>query len=168
MSLDYVPEVPLTLRFQEFALLPEVHRKRFLDTVSRYLLNGWDAGALSNPRISNLYQQDEFYELVQSVRDEVLPDLDDIRDREESNWDEDVPPEDWMQQLKDFLNGLDSYFQNEQEIVDLINDQLASIESWIAEHTHDEYETEEKLIGRVDVPIVTHSTRSIFDDIDAD
>ena len=168
MSLDYVPEVPLALRLQELALLPEVHRKRFLDTVSRYLLNAWDAGALSNPRISNLYQQDEFDELVQSVRDDVLPDLDDIRDREESNWDEDVPPEDWMQQLKDFLNALDRYFQNEQEIVDLINDQLSSIESWIAEHTHYEYETEERLIGRVDVPIVTHSTRSIFDNIDAD
>ena len=102
MSLTYVPEVPLVLRLHELDLLPEANRKRFLDTVSRYLLNAWDAGALSNPRLRNLYRQDEFDELIQSVRDEVLPDLDDIRDKEESNWDEDVPPDDWMQQLKDF------------------------------------------------------------------
>ena len=168
MSLDYVPEVPLALRLQELALLPEENRKRFLDTVSRYLLNAWDAGALSNPRIRNLYQQDEFDELIQSVRDEILPDLDDIRDREESNWDEDVPPDDWMQQLKDFFDALDDYFRDEQGIVDLIDDQLSSIESWIRGHADYEYEREERLIGRVELPVAPTGRRSIFDDIDAE
>lgn len=168
MSLDYAPEVPLALRLQELALLPEENRKRFLDTVSRYLLNAWDAGALSNQRIRDLYWQAEFDELVQSVRDAILPDLDDIRDREESNWDTDVPPDDWMQQLKDFLNALDDYFRDEQEIVDLIEDQLSSIESWIVEHTDYEYETEERSIGRVELPVAPTGGRSIFDDIDAD
>ena len=93
MSLAYVPEVPLVLRLHELDLLPEANRKRFLDTVNGYLLNAWDAGALSNTRIRNLYRQDEFDELIQSVRDEVLPDLDDIRDNEKSNWDKDVPPD---------------------------------------------------------------------------
>ena len=125
MSLNYVPEVPLVLRLHVFDLLPEANRKQFLDTVSRYLLNAWDAGALSNQKISNLYRQDEFDELIQSVRDEVLPDLDDIRDREESDWDEGVPPDDWMRQLKDFCNALGDYFQDEQDIVDLIDDQLS-------------------------------------------
>ena len=168
MSLDYVPQVPLVLRLQELALLPEANRKRFLDTVSRYLLSAWDAGALSNQNISNLYRQDEFYELIQSVGDEVLPDLDDIRDREESNWDEDVPPDDWMRQLKDFFNALGDYFQDEQEIVDLIDDQLSSIESWIREHADYEYEGEERLIGRVELPVAPTGDRSIFDDIDVE
>ena len=168
MSLNYVPEVPLVLRLHVFDLLPEANRKQFLDTVSRYLLNAWDAGALSNQKISNLYRQDEFDELIQSVRDEVLPDLDDIRDREESDWDEGVPPDDWMRQLKDFCNALGDYFQDEQDIVDLIDDQLSSIESWIREHADYEYEGEERLIGRVELPVAPTGDRSIFDDIDVE
>ena len=156
MMLDYVPEVPLALRLQELALLPEKNRNEFLDTVSRYLLNAWDAGALSNPRIRNLYQQDEFDELVQSVRDEILPDLDDIRNREENNWDRDVSPEDWMQPLRDFFDALSTYFRDEQEIVVRIDDQLSSIESWIVEHTDYEYETEERSIGRVELPVADY------------
>ncbi len=166
MSLTYVPEVPLVLRLHELDLLPEANRKRFLDTVNGYLLNAWDAGALSNPRIRHLYRQDEFDELIQSVRDGVLPDLDDIRDREESNWDKDVPPDDWMQQLKDFFNALGDYFQDEQEIADLIDDQLLGIESWIRGHADYDYEWEERLIGRVELPVTLAGGRSIFDDID--
>ena len=168
MSLNYVPEVPLVLRLHVFDLLPEANRKQFLGTVSRYLLNAWDAGALSNQKISNLYRQDEFDELIQSVRDEVLHDLDDIRDREESDWDEGVPPDDWMRQLKDFCNALGDYFQDEQDIVDLIDDQLSSIESWIREHADYEYEGEERLIGRVELPVTPTGGRSIFDDIDVE
>ena len=52
-----------------------------------------------------------------------------------SNWDKDVSPDDWMQQLKDFFNALGDYFQDEQEIADLIDDQLLGIESWIRGHT---------------------------------
>ena len=107
MSLTYVPEVPLVLRLHELDLLPEANRKRFLDSVNGYLLKAWDAGALSNARMRNLYRQEEFDELIQSVRDEILPDLDDIRDSEESNWDEDVLPDEWMRQLKNFLNALE-------------------------------------------------------------
>ena len=90
-SLDYVPEVPLVLRIHDLDLLPETSRKRFLDTASRYLLNAWDAGALSNQKISNLYRPDEFSELIQSVRDEVLANLEDIRESEENSWQEAQP-----------------------------------------------------------------------------
>ena len=168
MSLAYVPEVPLVLRLRELDLLPEANRKRFLDTASKYLLNGWDAGVLSNKNISNLYRYDEFDELIQSVRDEVLTDLEEMRDSEESNWDEDVSPDDWMQQLRDFFNALSDYFRDEQEIVDLIDDQLSSIEFWIREHADYEYDGDERLIGRVELPISPTGGRSIFDDIDVE
>ena len=167
-SLDYVPEVPLVLRLHELDLLPEASRKRFLDTVSRYLLNAWDAGALSDQNISNLYQHDEFFELIQSVRDEVLPDLEHIRESEESGWDEDTSPEDWMYSMKRFLWALGDYFQNEQNVVDDVEQQLSMIDSWIDEHAETYTEREDQLIGRVDMPIIPQSERSIFDDIDAD
>ena len=115
-----------------------------------------------------MYRRDEFEELIQSVRDEVLPDLDNIRDIEESNWDEDVPPDEWMQQLKGFFDALGDYFQDEQDIADLIDDQLLSIESWIKEHADYDYDGEQRLIGSVELPVAPTGGRSIFDDIDAD
>lgn len=167
-SLDYVPEVPLVLRIHELDLLPEISRKRFLDTASRYLLNAWDAGALSNQKISNLYRPDKFSELIQSVRDEVLADLEDIRESEENSWDEDTPPDDWMYSLKSFFWALGDYFQNDQDVVDDIEMQLSMIDSWIDEHTETHSERENQLIGTVDTPITLQSERSIFDDIDAE
>ena len=166
MQLIFAPEVPLVLRLHELDLLPDSNRKRFLDTVSGHLLDGRDAGALSNTSIRNLYCQEEFDELIQSVRDNVLPYLDFIRDGEESSWDEDVSPDDWMQQFKDVLSALGDYFQDEQEIADLLDDQLSSVESWIREHVDYEYEGEDRFIGRVELPVSLTGGRSIFDDID--
>ena len=118
--------------------------------------------------IKTLYLEDEFEELIQRIRDELFPDLANIRESEESSWDEDTSPDDWMRPLTELLNSMGDYFQDEQEIVDLIDDQLSSIESWVVEHTHYEYETEERLIGRVELPIAPTGGRSIFDDINAD
>ena len=58
------------------------------------------------------------------------------------------------------------YFQDEQEIADLIDDQLLIIKSWIREHANYDYEGEERLIGRVELPVALTGGRSIFDDID--
>ena len=168
LMLEVVPEVPTALRLYEFGLLPEEHRKRFVDTVSGYLLEGQDASALANSRIRDLYDRHEFEVLVQRIRDELLPNLDDVRQNEEWNWYDDFSPEDWMYSLKQFLHALRSYFHDDQNIVNDVNEQLSMVEIWIDEHTEYEQSRQERLIGRVDVPIVTHSTRIIFDDVDVD
>ena len=71
-----------------------------------------------------------------------------------------------MQQLKDFFNALGDYFQDEQKIADLIDDQLLRIESWIREHADYDYEGKERSIGRIELPVALTGGRSIFDDID--
>ena len=106
--------------------------------------------------------------LFNRVRDELLPNLDDVRQNEEWNWYDDFSPEDWMYSLKQFLHALRSYFHDDQNIVNDVNEQLSMVEIWIDEHTEYEQSRQERLIGRVDVPIVTHSTRIIFDDVDVD
>ena len=167
-KLDYSPEVPLVVRLHEFDLLPEEIRKRFIDKASEDLLEGRDAGALASRRIRTLYREEEFEELIQRATDELLPNLDDIRDNEEWNWDEDVSPDAWMLPLKKFLSEIGTYFQDEHTIADLVDEQTSRIESWINEHSDYEDEREERLIGSIDIPIVPQSTRSIFDDIDAE
>ena len=167
-TLDYSPEAALAIRLYELNLLPGETRKRLVDKATGGFLEGRDASAMISRGIKTLYREDEFDTLIQRVRDELLPNLDNIRDGEEWSWNEDTSPDDWMRPLKELLNALGDYFQDEQEIVDLIDDQLSSIESWIREHADYEYEGEERLIGRVELPVAPTGGRSIFDDIDAE
>ena len=168
VMLEYAPEVSLILRLREFDLLPEENRKRFVEKASEEALACLDAGALANRRIRILFREDEFDTLIQRIRDELLPDLDNIRDNEQSNWDEDISPDDWMQPLNEFLRALDTYFQKEQDVVNLVDQQLSMIENWVVEHTEIQHERGERLIGNVDIPVIPQSARSIFDDIDAE
>ena len=96
------------------------------------------------------------------------PDLDNIRDKEQSNWDEYISPDDWMRPLNELLRALDTYFQEEQDVINLVDEQLSMVENWIVEHTEIQHERRERLIGSVDIPIIPQSARSIFDDIDAE
>ena len=73
-----------------------------------------------------------------------------------------------MLPLKKFLSEIGTYFQDEHAVADLVDEQTSRIESWINEHSDYEDEREERLIGSIDIPIVPQSTRSIFDDIDAE
>ena len=168
VMLEYAPEVSLILRLREFDLLPEENRKRFVEKASEEALACLDAGALANRRIRILFREDESDTLIQRIRDELLPDLDNIRDNEQSNWDEDISPDDWMQPLNEFLRALDTYFQKEQDVVNLVDQQLSMIENWVVEHTEIQHERGERLIGNVDIPVIPQSARSIFDDIDAE
>ena len=168
LMMDHAPEVSLAVRLYDFDLLPEASRKGLVDKASQVFLDGRDAGALTSRRIRNLFHEDEFGTLIRCVQSELLPNLDNIRDSEEWSWGEDTSPEDWMRPLMEILNSLSDYFQDEQEIVDLIDDQLSSIESWIREHADYADETEERLIGRVELPVTPAGGRSIFDDIDVE
>ena len=97
-----------------------------------------------------------------------MPNLDNVRDSEEWNWDEETFPDVWMRPLKEVLTALDTYFQDEQEIVDLVDEQLMMVDNWISRHADYEYEGDERLIGRVESPVAPTGGRSIFDDIDAE
>ena len=68
--------------------------------------------------------------------------------------------------MKDVFSALGDYFQDEQEIAGLIDDQLLRIDSWFSNHADYDYEREERSIGRVELPVALTGARSIFDDID--
>ena len=168
LMLYAVPEVEIAIRIHEFGLLPEDNRKRFIAKVSEYLLEGRDASALSDPRIRTVYDADELKQLLQHLKDDLLPNLDNIRYNEEDNWDRDLCPRDWMEPLVDFLGTLRTHFQDDRDIVAQVDGQMSSIEDWIWNQVEYEEEKEERLIGRVDIPIAQQGARSIFDDIDSE
>jgi len=168
LFLDTVPEVRLAQRLHEFGLLPEEKRKKFVETVSNYALDGQDANAVDDDGIRSLFTDDEFEELMQRVRTELLPRLGDVRRERESNHSPSESPEEHMQQLLEFFGSLKERFGDDESAVKLIDRQIQHTSEWISENTPEEPERSPRKLGKIRAPDESHSARSIFDDIDAD
>lgn len=167
LFLDTVPEVRLAIRLHEVELLPEEKRKKFVETVSSYALEGEDADALDDDQIRSLFTDDEFEELVRRVRSELLPQLGDVRRKWESNHSSDEPPEEHMQQLLEFFDSLKKQFSHDESAITLIDREIQRTSEWIDENTPEESERAPRKFGEVEVSAKPESSRSIFDDIDA-
>jgi hypothetical protein len=168
LFLDTVPEVRLAKRLHEFALLPEDKRKRFVETVSDYVLEGQDAAALDDDGIRTLFADEEFEALVQRARTELVPRLADIRREWEANYSSDEPPEEHMQKLIEFFGSLKKRFVDDEKALRVVEREVRRTSEWIDEHTLEEPEISRRELGRVEAPDEPHNTRSVFDDIDAD
>jgi uncharacterized protein YydD (DUF2326 family) len=164
-----VPEVRLAKRLHQFGLLPEEKRKKFIDTVSNYTIEGEDAYALADDGIRSLFTDVEFEELVEKVRTELLPRLGDVRRSWQSNHSLDESPEEYMQPLLDSFNYLKHRFGEDESAVKLIDRQIRHTDEWIAENTPDEPERSPRKLAEVEEALEKpQSMRSVFDDIDAD
>lgn len=168
LFLDVVPEVQLAQRLHEFGLLPEDKRRKFVETVSRYALEGQDAKALDDKGIRTLFTDDEFDDLVLRVRAELVPRLDDVTLEWADEYSYDGSPEDYMQPLLDLLSALKRRFGDDNEVARVIEREMRWTQDWIAEHAPEEPEIEPRRLGEIEVSEQPQSTRSIFDDIDAE
>ncbi|MBM4094557.1 MAG: hypothetical protein FJ276_34905 [Planctomycetes bacterium] len=167
LFLDTVPEVRLAKRLHEVGLLPEEKRKKFVETVSNYALEGQDANALDDDGIRSLFTDGEFEALVRRVRTELLPRLGDVRREWESNHSSGVPPEEHMQQLLELFDSLKKQFGDDESAVKLIDREIRRTSEWIDENTPEEPERAPRNLGNVEAQVKPQSTRSIFDDVDA-
>jgi len=168
LFLDSVPEVRLAKRLHEVGLLPEEKRKKFVETVSNYALEGQDADALDDDGIRSLFTDDEFEELVRRVRTELLPRLGDVRREWESNHSPDEPPGEHMQQLIELLDSLKKQFADDENAAKLIDREIRRTNEWVDENTPAEPDRAPRKLGKVEAQEKPQSTRSIFDDVDAD
>jgi hypothetical protein len=93
LLLSAVPETSLAIRLHELGLLPEAHRRMFVETVSECAIDGSDLYALESPGIRTVFQDGEFEALLARVRTDMLPRLATIRREWESNYPSDHMPE---------------------------------------------------------------------------
>jgi hypothetical protein len=168
LFLNTVPEVRLAKRLHEFGLLSEEKRKKFVETVSNYALEGQDADALDDDGIRSLFTDNEFEELVRRVRTDLLPRLGDVRREWESNHSSDEPPEESMQQLLELFDSLKKQFGDDDSATILIDREIQRTREWIDENTPEELERPRRELGNVETQDKPRSARSIFDDVDAD
>jgi hypothetical protein len=166
--LNTVPEVDLAVRLHEVGILPEDRRKQFIATVSQYALEGRDLYALQDAGIQEVFEKNEFEELLVRVRTELLPRLDDVRSDWQSNHDSDQLPDEHMQPLLDWFETLKMHFGDDEEAVRIVEREAEHAAAWIAEHMPEEPDTKRsRSLGGGQAPDTLQSDRSIFDDVDA-
>jgi len=166
--LDTIPEVRLAVRLHEFGLLPEDHRKQFVLTATEYAVAGDDTGALRDDGIRSIFLDEEFAELAERVRIKLLPQLDNVRRTLESNYQSKDTAEEHMQSLLESLDTLKTFFSEDVIATEIIERELKESNEWIREHTSEEPSKSPRQLGTVDLSQKPTSSRSLFDDVDAD
>lgn len=167
LFLYAVSEVDLAIRLHEFGLLPEDRRQRFVATVSTYAIQGDDVYAIDSARIRQMFKDEEFEELLQNVRKQLLPRLGDVRQDWQLNHQSSESAEEHMEQLLESFDVLMRRFGDDPNAVRIIEQETQRANEWIGEHTSEEPEIEPRTLGQLQTPDKPLGTRSIFDDIDA-
>ncbi len=165
LSLSAVPEVDLAVRLHEFGLLPEENRRQFVENVSNYAIAGEDTYALKDAGVRSVFKEEEFDELVEAARADLLPKLPELRLEVQSNHSSD-PPDEHMQDILESFNTLKMRFSGDADAVKLIEREIDLANEWIAETETPEPKRSPRTLGAVEPSEEKHGTRSIFDDID--
>ena len=169
MFLHAVSEVDLAIRLHELKLLPEKQRKRFVETVIGYALEGEDLYAIESHRIQSVFTSAELASFHERVRAELVPNLAKVRETWQRNRNSDERPDQHLDPLLDSFSSLKKEFADDPLIVSQIERQIKLGREWYEELLADEPEKErpERTLAAVD-PKVTlpPQARVIFDDVD--
>ena len=157
--------VRLAARLHQCGLLPDQHRKTVVGKASRHLLYGEDCSALNDKDVQSLYTQDELDNLLERVKEELVPSLEDVREALEWDYDRDEDPDEYMQPYLELLDSLQRYLGDDWDIADSIAGEEYVTKEWISHHWPDEPDFYERPLARGQVPTGPEGGRSIFDDI---
>src|SRR3546814_14868924 len=109
LYLSWAPEVDLCCRLFELGLLPEEIRRRFIDTVSEYAVDGVDAYVLGYDRMLAMLTKTELDALSGEMRNKLLTELGAVGERRQDQYDEN----DDTKQNKETLRGEAEELQKE-------------------------------------------------------
>ena len=168
LALESATEVNVAIRLFDAGLFPETYRKKFVETICAYVIEGDDGSALGNAAIRKMFIGTEWDDLLESVRSELLPSLGSVRSNWESSSYQD--PESIMRGFLDLVEAVAKVLAADKGVRLILDRERQQAIEWIAEHTEDARPARALPPISVDggSPIGSHSSeRSIFDDVDA-
>lgn len=166
-SLSYSSGANLAVRLHKMGLFPEENRKKFVAVVSNYALEGEDVTALEkNSNIRILFEDQEYADLVEEVRKELIPKLGFVRRDVQSRHDSSDSPDEHMENTLDVFNTLKKIFGDDEKVTAVIERETQLANQWISETEPPEPDITPRTLGTVQSDSDQVSSRSIFDDID--
>ena len=160
-------ELDVAARLLEFGLLPEEHRVALVKNASKELLEGDGCGPLNSISTSSLFTEKELDELYYRVKEELIPDLENVSNNWKSRYEHGEDPDQWFEPLLELFDSLRDQFGDEQEIADLIEQEDGDIQRFISENFPvREPDPDGWDFDDVDAPDEPERERSIFDDIE--
>jgi hypothetical protein len=167
LYLDSVSEVNLALRLHETGLLPEGHRKKFVEKISSYTVNGDDLYLFESPALRDIFKEEEFITLRNETQIKLIPKLNELREKWESKFKRDRSAEDYIDPFLDSLKGLVNEFSEDEDLADIINKEIQLAEKWASDNKEEDVEDKSRTkLGDIQVTDNFVDSRSVFDDID--
>lgn len=170
-----VSEVGLALRLFDLGLFPEESRKRFVQTVAQYAVDGDDGYVFESREIRKMFTRQEMKDLKLRVRTELLPGLNNARRNWEDNLPSDEDPESYIQPFSDLLSALGREFPGDTDVTTAVEREKVLVKRWIENTLQDSAERGDRPYDEPDYDSGDYSRsesrvavagRSIFDDID--
>ncbi len=161
------PDVDILSRLHEFCLLPEVKRLAVVTEIKNLAAEVLDSGFLRN-RVKVLMSKPELSEVLQLVKSDLLPNLEDKIGDWKRDYNGEDEPDSYFDELKSALDDYKDEFEECEESQQQIENALIQIDEIIAELSSEYTQTSTDNIWKSDKASVSNDTgnRSIFDDVD--
>ncbi|MGI5185534.1 hypothetical protein ACQEVZ_55755 [Dactylosporangium sp. CA-152071] len=151
-------------RLNEADALPEPIRCKAVEQLEELAMDLMDGGWLDEP-VCRLFTESERYELLERIREEILPNIFDEIDRSAEGYDDDVHPEGRYQEARSTIAAYKRAFADDEEIVDSLDDAERYLERAI-ESAQSEYEEPSSRLAEPSLPEwEAGDGRDEFDDI---
>jgi energy-coupling factor transporter ATP-binding protein EcfA2 len=169
MSFYFSDEIELVTKLNEVGLLPEEHRKTFVDYIAHFTITGDDLYLLKNEELQGVFTEAEMQEVKEKVKLDLLPKLNEVRWKREGEFRESNrdTPEEHMEEFLEKMKILLNEFEEEVPIVKKVEEEISKAKQWVEENNFEEPESRpDRVLDTSEAPVTTTTTRSIFDDVD--
>lgn len=165
-----VSESKLLLRLDKEKLLPAEHRSRFVSRIKELAVETPDAGFLTIKGMRTFLTNEEVSEILSAVREELVPQLDDVIDNWRDNYQSNDDPDTYFDELVDALKAYKSELEQYETIAGQLEAALEQIDTIIDElrvaREGPEDEWRDYSFPSTAANTDNKSVRSIFDDLD--
>lgn len=163
-----ISDVDVLVRLSQFGLLPEEKRLSVISAIRDLAVETPDSGFLRE-EVRRLFTQLELDELLDYVKQTLLPNIDGHIDSWRENYNGDDDPEDYFSELKSTLKKYREAFDDDISAVCDIDRAIDRIDDVVEELRLDmpEYPDSGDFFGRSAQGSELGGSRSIFDDVDA-
>jgi hypothetical protein len=120
---------------------------------------------LRDTGIRKVFTEMEFRTLLSDVRLNILPKLDDLRTKVQSESSSESRDSD-IQNLIDSFEALKTHFGSDAGLSERIDKEIERANEWLHDQSDEPFERAPRAIGDVDTGSPISASRSIFDDVD--